>query len=295
VESGKLLSEALAAYPVIFSPVFVGLVQAGEQAGKLPEILARLAAMLKWQDELAAKTQRLLLYPLFVMCTVLGAVIFLMAYLLPQMAVFLHNLGQELPLQTRALLWLSDLLVTYWAWLVGLLLILVLGTVLACKSRGLRHRIDRFKLQLPVFGNILQKIILARFASCFALMYQAGIPVLNALAACEAIVGNQTVASAVSRVYRQINTGSSMSDSFREAMLFPPLMARMISVGETTGNLDQALFNISYFYDREVSESTEKMLSLLEPALTVVLGVILGSIMLAVLGPVYDALGRMKM
>ena len=295
VENGKLLSEALAAHPAVFGPVFVGLIRAGEQAGKLPEVFAKLTVTLKWQDELVAKTKRLLVYPLFVLCVVLATVIFLMVYLVPQMAIFLENLGQELPLETRLLIQLSHLLVGYWAWLLTLVLLIVLLATTALKhSVALRYRVDHIKLHLPVFGDILQKIILARFASYFALMYQAGIPVMDALKSCEAIVANRTVVAALDRVHQQINAGDSMSESFRDAGLFPSLVVRMIGVGESTGGLDRALLNISYFYDREVSESTEKMLSMLEPALTVVLGLILAGIMFAVLGPVYDSLSHLK-
>ena len=295
VENGKLLSEALVAHPAVFGPVFIGLIRAGEQAGKLPEVFAKLTATLKWQDELIAKTKRLLIYPLFVLCVVLATVIFLMLYLVPQMTVFLANLGQELPLETRWLILLSQLLVDYWEWLLALLVLAILIVTAALKhSVQLRKHVDHIQLHLPIFGGILQKIILARFASYFALMYQAGIPVMDALKSCEAIVANQTVVAALSRVHQRINAGDSMSESFRDVGLFPPLVVRMIGVGESTGGLDRALLNISYFYDREVSESTEKLLSMLEPALTVVLGLVLACIMLAVLGPVYDSLSHLN-
>ena len=144
-------------------------------------------------------------------------------------------------------------------------------------------------------GEILQKIIMARFARYFALMYQTGIPVLDAIKTCEKIVGNRVVADALSRAHAQINAGDSMSESFQNAGLFPPLVVRMIKVGENTGALDKSLLNVSYFYDRDVNEMMQKMLKLLEPALTVVLGLILAFIMMSVLGPVYDSFGKMKL
>jgi type IV pilus assembly protein PilC len=295
VEGGKMLSQALAEHPDVFGNVFVSLVRAGEQTGKLPEVFDNLAATLKWQDELISQTKRLLAYPLFVMVVVFGAVAFLMAYLVPQIAGFLLNMGLELPLQTRILIYTSKIFVNYW-WLIlptPILLAIVIMIVVK-RSPEARYRFDYVKLHIPVMGDILQKIILARFARYFALMYQTGIPILDAIKTCEDIVGNRVVADALNRVHSQINAGDSMSESFKNAGLFPPLVVRMIKVGENTGGLDKSLLKISYFYDRDVNESIQKMLSLLEPALTVVLGLILGAIMISVLGPVYDSFSKLK-
>jgi type IV pilus assembly protein PilC len=162
------------------------------------------------------------------------------------------------------------------------------------QSAEVRYRYDYVKLHLPVTGEILQKIILARFARYFALMYQTGIPILDAIKTCEDIVANQVVADALNRAHQQINAGDSMSESFRNAGLFPPLVVRMIKVGEGTGGLDKSLLKISYFYDRDVNEKIESMLKMLEPALTVILGAILAFIMFSVLGPVYDSFSKLK-
>lgn len=295
VEGGKMLSQALAGYPDVFSNVFVSLVRAGEQTGKLPEVFDNLASTLKWQDELISQTKRLLAYPLFVLVVVFGAVTFLMTYLVPQIAGFLLNMGSELPLQTRILIYTSKIFVNYW-WLilsVPILLAMVIMTVVKQNPEA-RYRFDYVKLHIPVIGDILQKIILARFARYFALMYQTGIPILDAIKTCEDIVGNCVVANALNRAHGQISAGDSMSESFKNAGLFPPLVVRMIKVGENAGSLDKSLLKISYFYDRDANESIQKMLSLLEPALTVVLGLVLGAIMISVLGPVYDSFSKLK-
>ena len=295
VEGGKMLSQALAEYPDVFGSVFVSLVRAGEQTGKLPEVFDNLASTLKWQDELVSQTKRLLAYPLFVMVVVFGAVAFLMAYLVPQIAGFLLNMGLELPLQTRILIATSKIFVNYWWLILSAPILLAMGIMILVKqSPEARYRFDYIKLHIPVMGDILQKIILARFARYFALMYQTGIPIMDAIKTCEDIVGNRVVADALNRAHNQINAGDSMSESFKNAGLFPPLVVRMIKVGENTGGLDKALLKISYFYDRDVNESIQKMLSMLEPALTVVLGVILGAIMISVLGPVYDSFSQLK-
>ncbi len=295
VEGGKMLSEALSSHPDVFNEVFVNLVGAGEQTGQLSTVFDNLSNTLKWQDELFAQTKRLLAYPLFVFIVVMAAVAFLMIYLVPEMVKFIGSLGQELPLNTKILIAVSNAFVDYWWLFIIIPVIAFIGITAWIKSSAdARYKFDYFKLKLPMTGDILNKIIMARFARYFALMYQTGIPVLQAIKTCERIVGNKVIADALNRAHAQINAGDSMSESFRNAGLFPPLVARMIKVGENSGALDKSLLNISYFYDRDVNELMQKMLKMLEPALTVILGLILMFIMVSVLGPVYDSFSHMK-
>ena len=296
VEGGQMLSQAMAEHPDVFDEVFVNLVAAGEQTGRLPTVFENLSETLKWQDELTSQTKRLLAYPLFVFVVVMAAVTFLMIYLVPEMVKFLNSLGQELPLNTRILIAISNAFVHYWWLILALPVVVVTGVAgYIRQSPEARYKFDYLKLKLPLTGDILHKIIMARFARYFALMYQTGIPILDAIKTCEKIVGNRVIADALSRAHAQINAGDSMSESFHNAGLFPPLVVRMIKVGESTGALDKSLLNVSYFYDRDVNEMMQKMLKLLEPALTVVLGLILAFIMMSVLGPVYDSFGKMKL
>ena len=296
VEGGKMFSEALAQHPAVFSEVFVSLIAAGEHTGQLPAVLNNLFNTIRWQDELMSQTKKLLAYPAFVAVVVTLAVVFLMTYLVPQMVSFLRNMGQELPLNTRILIALSNAFVNYWWLMISLPLLMIVGLTATIKTNPIaRYRFDMFKLNLPITGPILHKIIMARFARYFALMYQTGIPILDAIKICENIVGNRVVADALTRVHAQINAGDSMSESFRNAGLFPQLVVRMIKVGENTGGLDKSLLNISYFYDRDVNDSMQKMLKMIEPALTVILGGILAFIMFSVLGPVYDSFSKLKL
>jgi type IV pilus assembly protein PilC len=295
VEGGKMLSEALAEHPDVFNEVFVSLVHAGEQTGQLPVVFNNLFNTIRWQDELMSQTKKLLAYPAFVAVVVFGAVAFLMSYLVPQMASFLKNMGQELPMNTKFLIALSNVFVNYWWLIIGVPVLAAMGLAAIIKTNPIaRYRFDMIKLQLPYTGPILHKIIMARFARYFALMYQTGIPILDAIKICEKIVGNRVVADALSRAHAQISAGESMSESFRNAGLFPQLVVRMIKVGESTGALDKSLLNISYFYDRDVNDSMQKLLKMIEPALTVFLGLILGFIMYSVLGPVYDSFSKLK-
>jgi len=295
IEGGKMLSEGMAAFPTIFSPVLVSLVKAGEQSGRITEVFHALGESLKWQDELASQTRRLLIYPSFVMVVVLVVLLFLLLFLVPQVVGVLKSMGLELPIQTRILIALSEFASRFW-YLIILLPVLAaaaIGTAVRTNPQA-RLRFDAFKLRIPLVGPILQKIILARFANFFALMYQSGITILDAIKTSEGIVGNSLIANALQRIGQQINAGESLSDTFQNTGLFPNLVVRMMRVGETTGALDTALQNINYFYSRDVKESVEKALKLLEPLLTLVLGIMLMLVLYAVFSPIYDIIGKLR-
>lgn len=292
IEGGKTLSQALTAYPLIFAPVFVSLIAAGEQSGMLPDVLKRLTESLKWQDELASHTKKIVMYPVFVGVVITGVIGFLMVYLVPQLVGFIQNMGGEVPAHTRALIFLSGLIIHYWYILLATPIVLFFGLrYWARHSVTGRYQVDRAKLRFPAVGSIYQKITLARFTSNFGLLYRAGITVLDCIQMGESLVGNSVIAEALQRVRKQIGEGVGLTASFENTGLFPPLVIRMLKVGEGSGALDTALENVSYFYNRDVRESIEKVQILIEPALTLVLGVTLGWVMLSVLGPVYDMLG----
>jgi type IV pilus assembly protein PilC len=295
IEGGKNLSGALAEYPEVFSKVFVSLVRSGEQTGKLSEVLKSLTESLKWEDELAAQTKKLMMYPAFVGSIVLLVTFFLMIYLVPQMTGFIRNMGQDIPLQTRILIVVSNFFVDFWWAVLAAPFIAWFGLKFAMKHNpAVEYAVDQYKLTMPLIGPILRKIILSRFASSFAMMYASGITVLDAIRSCEEIVGNKPLEHALRMAGQQIAEGKNMTAAFTELGLFPPLVIRMLRIGENTGALDTALLNVSYFYNREVRESIGKVQAMIEPALTLVLGALLGWVMLAVLGPVYDAISKMK-
>src|SRR5688572_22637956 len=295
IEGGRNLSGSLAEYPEVFGKVFVSLVRSGEQTGKLSEVLKSLSESLKWEDELAAQTKKLLLYPAFVGSIVLLVTFFLMIYLVPQMTAFIRNMGQAIPLQTRILMAVSGFFVDYWWAVVAAPFVGWAALRAAIKTNpAVAYAVDRYKISMPLVGPILRKVILSRFASSFAMMYSSGITVLDAIRSCEEIVGNRPLERALHKAGQQIAEGKGLTAAFQDLSLFPPLVIRMMRIGEATGKLDTALLNVSYFYNREVRESIAKVQAMIEPLLTVVLGAILGWVMLSVLGPVYDAISKMK-
>jgi type IV pilus assembly protein PilC len=296
IQGGQNLSGALSNYPQVFQPVFRSLIKAGEDTGRLPEVLRSLTESLKWEDELAAQTKKLMMYPAFVGGVVLLVTFFLMLYLVPQMVTLIKTMGQTLPLHTRVLMQVSAFLVSYWWAVIAAPFVIWGGIKFAARSNPrVRYHLDAIKLGLPVVGPILRKIILSRFASIFALMYSSGITILDAIKSSEETAGNVVIQEGLQAVGQQIAEGKNVTAAFQEIGLFPPLVIRMLRVGEATGGLDTALLNVSYFYTREVRESIGRMQVMIEPALTVVLGLILGWVMLSVLGPIYDMMTKIKL
>jgi type IV pilus assembly protein PilC len=295
IQGGASLSQAMTDYPEVFSPVFSSLIRAGESTGRLPDVLKSLAESLKWEDELAAQTKKLIMYPAFVGSIVLMVTFFLMIYLVPQMVGFIRNMGQQIPLQTRILIEVSAFFVDYW-WAIVLVPVAAATVVKVSAQTNplVRYQLDRAKLMLPYVGNILRKIILSRFASTFALMYASGITILEAMRSSEETAGNLVIQEGLRLAGQQIAEGKNVTSAFQEVGLFPPLVVRMLKVGEATGGLDVALNNVSYFYNREVRESIAKVQVMIEPALTIFLGAILGWVMLSVLGPIYDVISKIK-
>ncbi|MDR2838173.1 MAG: type II secretion system F family protein, partial [Azonexus sp.] len=189
IEGGRTLSQALEAHPGVFSRIFVNLVRAGENSGQLPEVLDSISESLRWEDELVAHTQKILIYPALVAIVVLIATCFLMGFLVPKLKIFVKSMGLELPLQTRILFFVSDLLVNYW-YVVALLPFASggLAVFILRRSPSARLRFDDWKLRLPLLGPILKKIILSRFANTFAMLYAAGIPILESIRTTQNVV-----------------------------------------------------------------------------------------------------------
>jgi type IV pilus assembly protein PilC len=296
IEGGLQLSDALAEHSEVFDTSFTSLIHAGEQSGKVAEVFKNLSDSLKWQDELAARTRKILTYPAVVAVVVIGVTFFLMLYLVPQLTAFIKNMGNELPMHTRALIFFSGLFIHYWYVILLLpLLAFAGGRAWVRRSEAGRYAFDAFQLRIWFIGPVLRKIILARFATFFALMYASGITILECLRLSEGIVDNRVVASGLRRAGQLISEGYSVTAAFQHTGIFPPLVIRMLKVGEATGALDRALHNVSYFYDREVKEMIERAQAMIEPAMTVTLGLLLGWIMLSVLGPIYDTISNIRL
>lgn len=295
IEAGSTFSDAIASFPGVFSPTITSLIRAGELTGQLPDVLKEVVRSLKWQDELSTTTKKLLTYPSFMIVVISGVVFFLMVYLVPQLVTFIASMGKELPFHTKLLIAVSDVFVRYWWLILGIPpLLITLISAAAAANPKVRFKLHQMQLDLPILGPIFKKLILARFADTFALMYKTGIPLIDGLTYCLDVSDNMVVKQSIQQARDRVLTGTVLSESFALERLFPPLVIRMLKVGESTGALDSALANISYFYSRDIDESVGKVQALIEPALTVTMGIILGWIMVSVLGPIYDTISTIK-
>ena len=295
IEGGLKLSEAMANHTYCFDGVFVALMRAGEQSGQMTQVLDELSENLKWQDEMASQAKKALIYPSLVFVVIIAVIFVLMTVLVPQLAATFKSLVPKLPRETEVLILISGVFVKWWYLLLGVPIAAGVAIfVTARTNERVQRTVDEVGLKLPVLGPIRQKIILARFSTYFAMLYRAGISVLDCIQICEKIVGNRLMEEGLQRVGRSISEGQGISQAFIATKLFPPLVLRMLRVGESTGGLDTALLNVSYFYNREVRDSISKMQTLLGPATTVVLGGLIMAILYSIFLPIYDIISKIK-
>ncbi|GAB2888818.1 type II secretion system F family protein [Uliginosibacterium flavum] len=295
IEGGRSLSQALAEHSDAFDSVFCALIRAGETSGNLPDVLKELNEALKREDELASFVRKLAVYPSFVLTITLVAVFVAMIYVVPELAKLFRSTGVELPFQTKLLMWVSSVITHYWPLIIGTLVgsIITLSTLIRTHP-AVTLRWDRFKLALPIIGSVYRKIVLSRFANLFAMMYASGIPIIDTIRVAQDVVGNRVMRDALERVEQLIAEGHNVTAAFSAVGLFPPLVVRMLRVGEHTGSLDQALHNVGYFYERDVRESTANLQVSMEVLLMALLGGLILWIAISVLGPVYDIITKMK-
>jgi len=289
IDSGRQLSDACAMLPNVFNPLYVSMVAVGEQTGNLAEVMRDLGVLLRWNDETIARIQRVLIYPAFVSLVLLLVIAFVMTWLVPGLMSFLTSTGGELPWHSKALISVSDFIVDY-----GFLLLL--GICLACAATyasakqnvNLALRWQKAILRVPLVGSVLFHIKLARFCRCAALMYSSGVSLLDSLKQCELVLDNRYLAQEVAAIRQRITEGNSVSECFSDSDVFPSMIGRMVRVGESTGAMEKSFEQISYFYDRQSSESIEKLEQSIGPALIVVVGAVMLWVVVSVIGPIYD-------
>jgi type IV pilus assembly protein PilC len=295
IGGGLKLSESMANHSYCFDGVFVSLVRAGEQSGNMTEVLDELAENLKWQDEIAGQAKKAMVYPTIVLVVIVAVIFVLMTVLVPQLAATFKTMVPKLPRETEIMVALSTFFVKWWYLMIGIPAATIAGLFfLARTNENVQRNVDEFGLKMPVLGPIRQKIVLARFSTYFAMLYRSGISVLDCIQICEKIVGNRVMEEGLQRVGRSISEGQGISAAFNATKLFPPLVLRMLRVGESTGGLDVALLNVSYFYNRQVRESIDRLQQLLGPMTTVILGVLIVGILYTIFLPIYDVIAKIK-
>ncbi|HEY1720327.1 MAG TPA: type II secretion system F family protein [Magnetospirillaceae bacterium] len=295
VSEGASLSEAFGRHPRVFGTVFESLIAAGEASGNLVEAFAQLIKHLKWIDQINTKVKKAIRYPSFMIVVMVGLFMFMMTSVVPQVTSFLASNGQKLPFITVALIATSEFVQRFW-WVIIALPIgsVVLLNILSRSSQDVAYRVDYLKLRLPMFGPVLRKISLSRFAHFFATMFQSGVPILTCLETAQKVVGNLVLSSSLGNVRTTVQEGNSLSSGLKDTGEFPTLVIRMVKIGEDSGSLGETLENVTEFYDGDVNETVDAMVSSIEPVLTLFAGVMMAWIVAAVLGPIYSSMGKMS-
>lgn len=295
IEQGSTLSQAMRQHPKVFDDVFTSLVEAGEFSGELDAVLRNIGENIKWQDEIVKKTKKAIRYPLFALFVLLMATYFLMVLVVPKLTRLLESLGQELPIYTIALIRTSDFVSTQWLnMIIGGVSIAVLIKVLLRIIPGVDYFWDKLKIRLPGIGPVFEKLLLSRFSNIFGMLYGSGVSVIDALKISRGALGNKFVARGMDDIIQNITEGNTISEAFRESGLFPPLVLRMLKLGETTGGVDKAMQQIKAYYDRDATDAIDAAQGLIQPLMLLLLAGILVWVILAVYGPLYDLVGSVK-
>ncbi len=288
IRDGRSLSDALAIYPRVFSPLYVSMVRSGEVGGMLGEVLARLADFAEKEEELHVKMRSALAYPILILLVGMGTIAVLLIFVVPKLVLLFQEVGQILPLPTRVLIGLSQWFVSYW-WLV--VSIAGLGVFLVRRgglSQGARLAIDRIKLRLPVCGSLIKKVEIARFARSLATLLSHGVPILQGMQVVVQAAGNELLRGELQQIGEQLKGGDSLSQGMRRGRIFPALVTHMVAVGEEAGSLDRSLFKIADTYEREADRAMKLMTSLVEPVMILIMGSLVGFIVIAMLLPIFE-------
>lgn len=295
VKTGSKLSEAVAMYPRVFNEVFVGLIAAGEKNGNLTDSFIHMSEHMKWTSELRRKVKKAVTYPIVLLVVMSAVIAILMIFVVPKLIKFIVDQGFKVPIHTKALIWTSHAFQESWYLIFGVPVLFFMVFAAAYRaSEPFAYRVDGVMLHLPVMGATVRKINLARFTHFFSVMFKSGIDIPDALLAAKRVVGNRVIKESVEVVHRSIVEGNNLTTSLRISNQFPTLVIRMFKVGEDSGNMNDALTNIKYFYDREVADSVDKMVGMIQPTLTLVMGGLIFWVIAAVFGPLYQSFSNMK-
>lgn len=290
VSEGSSFSEAMARQPKAFNELHVSLISSGEESGDIASSCDQLIKYLKWVDKMQTRVRKATRYPMVLLAVVLLTVVVMMAFVVPQIVGFISTLDQELPFATVSLMVTSDFFVAYWWAVLGVVVFLVTScTVLYNMSESFAYRVDALILKLPIMGELIRKINIARFAQTFGALYYGGIDVLKALDAASNTVGNRVLREALEQVSEYVKQGDPLSEALNKSGEFPSMVVRMVRVGEESGNLTVVLDQVTEFYTNDVDEEVEKVITMIEPSLTAILGGMILWIAVGVFGPIYSS------
>lgn len=288
VAGGMALSKALTKHGQIFPKFYVAVVSSGEKSGKLDRVLESLAEQQQKDYDLMSKVKAAITYPIVIVCALVGVMILMFIFVIPQLKTIFAEMGVPLPLVTRILLGISTFMVDYWYIVIILIVGSYYGLKYWSKLPGGGLVIDRFKIKVPIFGSLVKKIYLARFTRTSATLINSGLPMLEVLLTDKEVIGNLYFDPIFDAISSDIESGVALSQALKERKEFPVMISQMVSVGERSGKIDEVLFQLADFYDKEVEVTTANMASLIEPLLILIIGGGIGVAIAAVILPIYS-------
>jgi type IV pilus assembly protein PilC len=288
VEGGLTLAECLRKYPKAFDDLYVNMVAAGEAGGVLTTILNRIAIFMEKSAKLKKKVKGAMIYPATIIGVAVIVVTILLLYVIPVFAELYGGMGQALPAPTQITINISNWFREYFPYMVAALVIMVVAVRYYYKTENGRARIDAFMLKLPVVGDLLRKVAVARFAQNMSILLSSGVPMLDGLAITARTAGNRVIEASVMSCRLSVSQGRTLSEPLTESKIFPPMVCQMVAVGETTGALDSMLKRVGDFFEEEVDEAVANLTALMEPAIMIVLGIILGGLVISMYMPIFQ-------
>jgi len=292
IASGQSLSDALGKHPRVFTPLYVNMIRAAEAGGILDLILNRLAGYLEKEMEVMGKIKSAMVYPIIVLLFALGMTMILVFFILPKFKQIFDDIGVDLPLSTAILLNSSHYARVYWYVPLAVLVGAIIAYRAYTRTAGGRYQVDALKLRLPIFGDLLRKMSISRFARTFSTLVSSGIATPTALDIVSATSGNAVIERTVQTAKENVMRGDKLSSPLMLSGVFPDMVTQMIAVGEETGKLDEMLLKVSDFYDQEVDQVIQGLTSVIEPLLIVGLGLLVGFVAVSVITPIYNLVGQ---
>jgi type IV pilus assembly protein PilC len=288
VRGGKDFSQSLARHSKVFKPIYVSMVRAGEVSGQLDEILVRLAEYLEASARLKREITSAMTYPVVSLFMVIGITMFLMIGIVPQFKPIFESLEINIPPLTANVMMVSDWLGENWLIAIAATIAGGFGVTMLRRTKAGGRIVDWLVLKMPVFGPLFQKVALSRFSQTFATLLKSGVPILSSLEIVAETAGNKVIEEAVLNARESVRNGNSLSEPLDKSPVFPPMVTRMIAIGEKSGSLEQLLEKISAFYDEQVSATVKSLTSMIEPLLIGIMGFLVGGIVLAVFLPIFE-------
>ncbi|MBF0099966.1 MAG: type II secretion system F family protein [Desulfobacterales bacterium] len=289
LEQGSNISNAMANHPQVFDEVYINIIRVGEAKGSLNEVLEQLVQMLVWRNELREQIISASIYPIIMLVAVVGVLVFVVTFLVPRFVVMFETLGiDKLPRITQFFISTYTLFSTHIEIVIGGVIALIVLFIWMKKSRAGRYAFDRVILSIPVIGGIAWRIALSRFAQTLSLMWRTGVDPSTSLKIVKGVVGNSVLARHLAKAHERVVNGESLSKSLEDVKGLPPLIIRMISTGEQTGQLSETLYHVAEFYNRELPFILKRMLALVQPIITALFAAVVLALAMAILSPIFS-------